>query len=71
MHDEDEDGEGGQQPHSRDGVGGRGERRLNLGQSGQAGLLQHQANVRVGDELPVAVDDVGIARLADLHARCI
>jgi hypothetical protein len=49
--------------------GARLERRLDLLETGEVGLAQHQADVRVGDQEPRAVDHVGLALLADLDAR--
>jgi hypothetical protein len=46
--------------------GRRGERGFHLRQRRQVGLLQHQADVRVRDQVAVLVDDVGVALLATL-----
>ena len=45
------------------------ERRLHLIEARHVGLAQHEADVRIGDEVPGAVDHVGLALLADLDAR--
>src|SRR5207302_5018733 len=45
------------------------ERRLHLLEMRHVRLAQHQADVRIGDEMTRAVDDVGFALLADLDAR--
>ena len=42
---------------------------LTCGSSRQVGLAQHQADVGIGDQEAVAVDDVRLALLADLDAR--
>ena len=43
-----------------------GQRGLHLGEIRQRGLLQHEADVGMRDEGPVAIDRVGQTRLADL-----
>ncbi len=44
-------------------------RRLHVGQVGEVGLAQHQADIRIGDQETVAVDDIRLALVADLDAR--
>ncbi len=45
------------------------ERGLDLLKARHVGLAQHEADVRIGDEVAAAVDDVGLALLADPDAR--
>jgi hypothetical protein len=47
-------------------AGRRRQRRGDLREGRQIGLAQHQAGVSVSDQAPLAIDDVGVARLADL-----
>jgi hypothetical protein len=40
-----------------------------VGEPGEVGLAQHEPDVRVGDQVALRIDDVGLALLADLDAR--
>ena len=55
--------------HRRRVVGAGRERRLHLLQPREVGLAQHQADIRVGHQVPGGVHDVRLALLADADAR--
>ena len=44
-------------------------RGLHLGKARQVGIAQHQADVGMGDQAAVRIDDVGMSALADLDLR--
>ena len=44
-----------------------GARRRDLRQGGEVGIAQHEADVGMGDQPAVAIDDIGVAALPDLQ----